>query len=74
MLFRVVILFCLTGCVAEAPSRPTVAVSQTYHAKRTLRVIGTERDMTQGGEQYCRGGYKLEYTSWDKTEGLITCE
>ena len=74
MLFRVVVAACLlTGCAELAP-RTEIAAYRSAPRKRTLRVIGTEKDMQLGGEQYCRGGYTLEFTSWDKTEGLITCD
>lgn len=73
MLFRVVALFFVfAGCVEATPAPVTVA--NRAPQKRTLRVIGTERDMQLGGEQYCRGPYLLEFTSWDRTEGLITCD
>lgn len=74
MLFRVVaLLFCLTGC-AEAVQPQMLAMNRPVAAKRAIRVIGTERDMTLAGQQYCHARYRFEYTSWDKTEGLITCD
>lgn len=76
MLFRVVaVLLCLSSACAEfqEPQPVTIAMHRAPK-KRTLRVIGTEQDMVRGGEQYCRGAYTLEYTSWDKTEALITCQ
>jgi hypothetical protein len=73
---RLPILLCLLtlSACAGIGTVPVTEPHQVYHAPpRTVRVIGTIEDMKRAGEQYCGDQYMLEFTSFDKTEGLVTC-
>lgn len=70
------ILLSVVGCAGYPEKEPvrTIPPARYYAPPRTLRVIGTESDMTLAGKQYCKGLYSLQFTTLDKTEGLITCD
>lgn len=74
MLRSLVMALALSGCALTTQEvRPLPAQHRTP-PRRTVRVIGTQDDMLRAGQQYCGDQYLLEFTSWDKTEGLVTCD
>lgn len=74
MLRSFVLTAVLSGCALTSQETRPLPMQHRSPPPRTVRVIGTQADMILAGQQYCGDQYMLEFTSWDKTEGLVTCD